>query len=97
MMTKELEITIVQFGELRKLFQPLHDQLNHLEQKLDERSSHAEIKHYRNKELKLLFGLSSNTIIKYRNNGVIPYSKIGDIFLYPKNKIDKILLRNLQT
>jgi len=49
---------------------------------------------YRNGELKKLFGLSSNTI-KYRQNGTLPFTSLGDIFLYNAAKIDKILIENI--
>lgn len=47
--------------------------------------------YYRNEDLKKMFGLSNNTIIKYRQTGILPYTKLGDIFLYDSGKIDKIL------
>lgn len=50
--------------------------------------------YYRNEDLKKIFGLSSNTIIKYRQTGILPFTKLGDIFLYDAAKIDKILDEN---
>ena len=50
--------------------------------------------YYRNEDLKKMFGLSNNTIIKYRQTGILPYTKLGDIFLYDSVKIDKILKSN---
>lgn len=50
--------------------------------------------YYRNEDLKKMFGLSNNTIIKYRQTGILPYTKLGDIFLYDSCKIDKILRSN---
>ncbi|CAA9200708.1 MerR family transcriptional regulator [Flavobacterium collinsii] len=50
--------------------------------------------YYRNEDLKKMFGLSNNTIIKYRQTGILPYTKLGDIFLYDSDKIDKILKSN---
>ncbi|AZQ44855.1 helix-turn-helix domain-containing protein [Nonlabens ponticola] len=94
MMTEESKISIIPFGELRKLFLPLHDKLSQLETKLDKTSSNQVKKYYRNKDLKLLFGISQNTIIKYRNNGNIPFTTIGDVYLYPVEEIDKVLSKN---
>lgn len=51
-------------------------------------------KYYRNEDLKSIFGLSNNTIIKYRQTGILPYTKLGDIFLYEAKKIEKILQEN---
>lgn len=50
--------------------------------------------YYRNEDLKKMFGLSNNTIVKYRQTGILPYTKLGDIFLYDSGKIDKILKSN---
>ena len=50
--------------------------------------------YYRNGDLKKMFGLSNNTIIKYWQTGILPYIKLGDIFLYDSGKIDKILRSN---
>ncbi|MCP2027399.1 hypothetical protein L1276_002556 [Flavobacterium sp. HSC-32F16] len=33
-------------------------------------------------------------IIKYRHNGILPYTKLGDVFLYDSGKIDKMLKSN---
>jgi hypothetical protein len=51
-------------------------------------------KYYRNKNLKEVFGLSDNTIISYRDNNILPFTKIGEIFYYPIDEIDKILQKN---
>lgn len=51
-------------------------------------------KYYRNKGLKEFFGLSDNTIISYRDNNIIPYTKLGEIYYYPIDEIDKILQKN---
>lgn len=76
----------------RKLLDPLYIKL----EKIDAIISSNELKprYYRNEDLKRIFGLSSNTIIKYRQTGILPYTKLGDIFLYEARKIDKILHDN---
>ena len=51
-------------------------------------------KYYRNKGLKDFFGLSDNTIISYRDNNIIPFTKLGEIYYYPVDEIDKILQKN---
>lgn len=48
-------------------------------------------KYYRNEDLKKMFGLSSNTIVKYRQQGILPFTRLGDIILYDAAKIAKIL------
>lgn len=51
-------------------------------------------KYYRNKSLKEFFGLSDNTIISYRDNNIIPFTKLGEIYYYPIDEIDNILQKN---
>lgn len=60
-------------------------------EKLESREETSRPKYYRNKDLRKVFGLSSNTIIKYRDNGILPYTILGDIYLYPATEIEKIL------
>ncbi len=56
--------------------------------------SKIEQKFYRNKDLKKIFGLSDNTIYYYRENGKIPFTKMGEIFFYPDDQLDKVLKEN---
>jgi len=49
------------------------------------------MKYYRNKDLKRIFGFSDNTIISYRDYNILPYTKIGDIYFYPVNEIKRLL------
>lgn len=51
-------------------------------------------KYYRNQDLKKVFGLSDNTIIKYRENNFIPYTQLGEIYFYPVAEINKIMNQN---
>jgi hypothetical protein len=51
-------------------------------------------KYYRNKDLKELFGMSDNTICTYRDKNIIPFSIIGELYLYPIDEIDAILAKN---
>ena len=51
-------------------------------------------KYYRNSDLRNLFSISPNTIIKYRETGVLPYTKLGDVYLYEVKAINDILNNN---
>lgn len=51
-------------------------------------------KYYRSKDLKRIFGLSDNTISDYRNKGIIPFTKLGEIYYYPVVQIEEILRSN---
>ena len=89
------QISIPTLEGIKSLIEPLCQRLHHIEdelQKLPKRTMPS--KYYRNNDLKQLFGLSNNTIIKYRENGTLPYTRLGDVYLYNVNDIDKILKRN---
>ncbi|MFH7012421.1 helix-turn-helix domain-containing protein [Flavobacterium sp. FlaQc-52] len=76
----------------KNLLDPLYSKLERMDVILLKQN--LKPKYYRNDDLKTIFGLSSNTIIKYRQTGILPYTKLGDIFLYDARKIDKILEEN---
>jgi hypothetical protein len=79
---------------LKKMLEPLYAKLETIDFKLKGQQGLSPKKFYRNEDLKKIFGLSNNTIIKYRQTGVLPYTKLGDIFLYDATKIDEILKDN---
>lgn len=80
------------FAALRNLIDPLYLKMEKLDLIIS--ANGLRPKYYRNEDLKKIFGLSSNTIVKYRQTGIIPFTKLGDIFLYDARKIDKILRDN---
>jgi hypothetical protein len=51
-------------------------------------------RYYRNKDLKMYFGLCDNTIITYRDKNIIPFTKLGAVYYYPIIEIEKILVQN---
>ena len=78
---------------MKQLLEPLYSKLEIIDVNL--KNDGIKIaRHCRNEDLKKLFRLSSNTIIKYRQNGTLPFTRLGDIFLYDAAKIDKILREN---
>ena len=78
-----------------KEFEPLFERLERIENGIKQKPNSSEkIKYFRNQDLKEIFGLSNNTIIKYRETGVLPYTKLGDIYLYEKTTIERILNDN---
>jgi hypothetical protein len=91
MMKKERKLSFVM--RVEQLIEPVLLRL----QTIDSKISQGKVlrpEYYRNEDLKKMFGLSNNTIIKYRQTGILPYTKLGDIFLYDSGKIDKILRIN---
>jgi hypothetical protein len=89
------DIRIPTVPAIRKLLDPIEERLVNIENSIVNTSSKAdEKKYYRNNDLKKIFGLSSNTIIKYRETGVLPFTKLGEVYLYEVKKIDEVLKDN---
>jgi hypothetical protein len=89
------EFNIPSLSGIKSLLDPLHIRLQQIEQMLHKQpKAENPKKYYRNNDLKKFFGFSNNTIIKYRENGTLPYTKIGDIYLYDSKIIDEILKQN---
>jgi hypothetical protein len=78
--------------ETSEAIRPVIKLLEELKTKID--TIEPPKRYYRNKHLKMYFGLSDNTIISYRDKNLLPFTKIGDIYYYPMVEIDKILLQN---
>lgn len=79
---------------IKKLLEPLYAKLDTIDLKIKGQQAKTQKKFYRNEDLKKIFGLSNNTIIKYRQTGILPFTKLGDIYLYDVGKIDEILKSN---
>ena len=89
------ELIIPTVGNIRKLLEPIYSRLDNIDTTLGKKqTAQGQTKYYRNQDLKNIFGLSSNTIIKYRETGILPYTKLGDIFLYEIKIIEAILTQN---
>lgn len=80
--------------EIKNIINPLMVKLEVIDSKISKGKT-LRPAYYRNEDLKKIFGLSNNTIIKYRQTGILPYTKIGDIFLYDSVKIEEILCDNV--
>lgn len=91
MMKKERKLSFVM--RVEQLIEPVLLRLETIDSKISQGKT-LRPEYYRNEDLKKMFGLSNNTIIKYRQTGILPYTKLGDIFLYDSGKIDKILKSN---
>jgi hypothetical protein len=79
---------------VKQLIEPILLRLETIDSKIDGKVKVIRPVYYRNEDLKKIFGLSNNTIIKYRQTGILPFTKLGDIFLYDAVKIQKILHEN---
>lgn len=93
MMHNESQLVLVQFEKLQSLLNPVLNKLETLEKGILKKQN-APKGYFRNRDLKNKFGLSPNTVIKYRKNSTIPFTMIGDVYLYPIVKIDELLTKN---
>jgi hypothetical protein len=90
------EISIPSVRSIQLLLEPIYSRLEAIESSIKQscQKPSSSSKYYRNNDLKQSFGLSNNTIIKYRETGILPYTKLGDIYLYDVRELDKILTLN---
>ena len=94
-MSKEGNKTQISYiAAIKQLLDPLYVRLEKIDSKIKGNNTKDSLRYYRNEDLKKIFGLSNNTIVKYRQTGILPYTKLGDIYLYESNKIEKILSEN---
>lgn len=73
-------------------FNRILDELASLKKQI--KPSNKDIKYYRNKDIKRIFGFSDNTISKYREEGILPFTFFGEIPFYPVEEINRILEQN---
>lgn len=90
--TKEKKLSFI--IRVKQMLDPVLMRLERIDSKIDSKIKITTPRYYRNEDLKRIFGLSNNTIIKYRQTGVLPYTKLGDIFLYDSSRLDQILRDN---
>ena len=92
MSQNNLEISIPSVRSIQILLEPIYERLANIESSLKSKPQKAiPMKYYRNADLKAIFGLSSNTIIKYRDTGILPFTMLGEIYLYDIASIEEIL------
>lgn len=89
------ELKIPSVRSIQILLEPIYERLANIESSLKNKPQKGiSQKFYRNTDLKEIFGLSSNTIIKYRDTGILPYTMLGEIYLYDIASINEILNSN---
>ena len=95
MSQNNLEISIPSVRSIQILLEPIYERLANIESSLKSKPQKGISKiYYRNADLKDIFGLSSNTIIKYRDTGILPFTMLGEIYLYDIASIESILNNN---
>jgi len=93
MSARNTQLVIIPFEELQEILNPIYSKLEIIEYEIGKRKSPYTL-YYRNKDLKQLFGLSDNTILKYRNTGILPYTYLDNIYYYPKKALEEVLKSN---
>ena len=95
-MAKEIEeLVIPTVRSIQILLEPIYERLSNIENSLKSKPQKVIPKmYYRNADLKTNYGLSNNTIIKYRDTGILPYTMLGEIYLYDIASIESILNNN---
>ena len=89
------ELRIPTVRNIKMLLEPIYERLSNIEASLKSQKEKSKTKgYYRNSDLKSLFGLSPNTIIKYRETGILPFTRLGDVYLYEISSIEAILSNN---
>ena len=89
------EIQIPSVRGIQLLLEPIVVKLQNLENELQKLPKKVQpSKYYRARDLKELFGLTNNTIIKYRNDGTLPFTLLGGVYLYDANAINEMLEQN---
>ena len=93
MNVKSTQLVIISLEEFQRMLHPIISKLEIIENKIGKTKSPT-TSYYRNKDLKTIFGLSDNTILKYRDTGIIPYTYLDNIYYYPKDGFDELLKNN---
>jgi hypothetical protein len=92
---EKFEISIPSVRNIQVLLEPILERLSNIENSLKSKTEKSQSDgYYRNRDLKVLFGLSPNTIIKYRETGILPFTTMGDVYLYKISDIEAILRNN---
>jgi hypothetical protein len=93
MNTNKTQLVIIPLEELKGILNPIYSKLEIIENKIGKTKSPTTL-YYRNKDLKQIFGLSDNTILKYRDTGILPYTYLDNIYFYPKEELERVLSSN---
>jgi hypothetical protein len=89
------ELRIPTIRSIQLLLEPILLRLQNIESRLKKTPPiDNSKKYYRNADLRNNFGISPNTIIKYRETGILPYTRLGDVYLYEVEAINSILEKN---
>ncbi len=88
----EITLNIPSIDSIKELIVPLLNEINNLKGIIN--TLQLQKQYYRNKDLKSKFGMSDKTIQNYREQNLIPYTKIGEIYYYPVAEFNDICVAN---
>ena len=70
------------------------DLLEAMTKLLSNRNQLTERKYLKSSEVIKMFQISSGTLLNLRNNGTLPYTKIGGLIYYDLEEINKVMTEN---
>ncbi len=91
-MTEKKEMLLIEkqmWDTLVSRVQDLTLQISHIQEKLS-----VSPQYYSNKELRELLNVEEKLIRKYREQGLLSYSKVGDKYWYSQHDVIEFLNRN---
>ena len=91
-MTEKKEMLLIEkqmWDTLVSRVQDLPLQISHIQEKLS-----VSPQYYSNKELRELLNVEEKLIRKYREQGLLSYSKVGDKYWYSQHDVIEFLNRN---
>lgn len=89
-----MEIKLITTDELEAFRSKLLEDINKL---LNEKSGTSLKDWLKSYEVREILGISPGTLQNLRNNGTLPYSKVGGIIFYASADIQKVLEDNKRT
>jgi len=84
---------LVTLGDLQNFRAELLTGIKHL---LDLQRTEPGKKWLKSYEVEKLLGISSNTLLTWRNNGTLPYTPLGGIYYYDPHDIEKLMQEKKQ-
>lgn len=93
-MNKEKETLIID----KEMWETLVTQLHELTEQVSvlQQTLHLSLQYYSNKELRSLLGIEDKLIRKYRDEGLLAYTKVGDKYWYSQQDVKDFLENSRQ-
>ena len=69
-------------------------ELDTIESSLERISAPSELVIYNNNEINSVLGVEEKLLRRYRYDGKLPYTKVGDKYWYTQNDIDEFMVKH---